>query len=888
MRHIKEAHGRGNLLLKEAHREGAGGLELAAARASLVDALLMQIWSHAAESSHTQSSKDGGSPSKEPASCALLAIGGYGRGELSPESDIDLLFLFSRRTSQASQLVRTALYLLWDAGLVIGHSARTIAECLRIAREDYQSETAMMEHRFIAGERKVEEEFTRRLENYNKRLGTNIHLRRRLREKSERYQSWDPSVYVQEPNIKESAGGLRDVHSVLWLARVFGAGGFDAIEKMGLMPASECERVQEAYDFLLRLRAQLHFQANSKNDLLGFAAQEEAAPALGYTGDENATASEQMMRDYFLRARTVHTFSRDFFDALDEHLKMKRWVKRKPRIETLGGGLALREYHTLVLEGDGGEVLEAPGSLMRIFDIQYRYGCQISPELRAFIRNHLDVVDDTFRTSSEVRELFFRILDGKAGVAQTLHEMHDLGFLGRYIPEFDDLTCFVQYDQYHRYTADEHTLLTLASLDELALTKDIAIQELAHIHREMERTRVLRLALLFHDIGKAHGPRHVHKSAALLPDIIVRFGLPADEGHVMEFLVMNHMEMSHTAERRDIEDPALIQRFSEKVATVEQLQMLYLLSYADVKSVAPGIWNDWRGALFRELYRKTLRALESGEETQRAKRLEDVLIQVQYEARAAMSKLGEAKIRQHIEEMPERYRLGTPPQNILRHLEVARRLEEEGGILGLDVTHRRRLGNTLLTIVCQDQLGLFGLIAGALAAFDLSILDAKVNTRSDGLVVDIFQVVDNEGKAVTNDTLWGELKEVLESLLSKKVELDDVLRKNRKYLKPRQHSYFDVPTLVDYDLAASDDATILEVVAPDRHGLLAEIAKHLAEAGISISRAKISTEGVRAVDTFYLTDAEGRKIEDKEKLRSLCERLASVLSGDAASKAAVT
>ncbi|MDA0999398.1 MAG: [protein-PII] uridylyltransferase [bacterium] len=883
MRHVKESHARGNVLLEQAHREGVGGLKLAAVRTSFVDALLVQIWSHALQSSSAE-----GESVEALSSCALLAIGGYGRGELSPASDIDLLFLFSRRTENASKFVRTALYLLWDAGMTIGHSARTIAECLRIAREDYQSETAMMEHRFIAGERKVEEEFTRRLESYNKRLGKNIHLRRRLREKSERYQSWDPSVYVQEPNVKESAGGLRDVHSVLWLARVFGAGGLDGIEKMGLMAASECERVREAYDFLLRLRAQLHFQANSKNDLLGFAAQEEAAPALGYSGDENATASEKMMRDYFLRARTVHTFSRDFFDALDEHLKIKRWVKRKPRHETLGGGLALREYHTLVLEGDGQEVLSSPGNLMRIFDIQYRYGCQISPELRAFVRNHLDVVDDDFRTSAEVSEFFFRILDGKAGVAKTLHEMHDLGFLGRYIPEFDDLTCFVQYDQYHRYTADEHTLLTLASLDDLTLTKDLSLQELAHIHREMERTRVLRLALLFHDIGKAHGPRHVHKSAALLPAMIVRFGLPADEGRVMEFLVVNHMEMVHTAERRDIEDPVLIQRFSETVGTVEQLQMLYLLSYADVKSVAPGIWNTWRGALLHELYRKTLRALESGEETQRAKRIEDVLTQVQYEARATMSKIGEAEIRRHIEEMPERYRMVTPPQNILRHLEAARRLEKEGRILALDITHRRRLGNTLLTIVCRDQLGLFGLIAGALAAFDLSILDAKVNTREDGLVVDIFQVVDNEGKAVTDDSLWGQLEEVLGALLSKKTELDALLRKNRRYLRPKQRSYFDVPTHVDYDLTASDDATVLEVIAPDRHGLLVQISKHLAEDGISISRAKISTEGVRAVDTFYMTDADGRKIEDKEKLRSLCERLAAVLSGDAASKAAVT
>ncbi|MEE9275075.1 MAG: [protein-PII] uridylyltransferase, partial [bacterium] len=753
---------------------------------------------------------------------------------------------------------------------------------------DLQSETAMLEFRLVAGEDEVAAEFSRRLQAHIRRSGKSSHLKRRLRERSDRYRSWDPSVYVQEPNIKESAGGLRDLHMVLWLARVFGAEGLEGIREMGLMPAAECGRAREAYDFLLRVRAQLHIQAGAKNDQLTFTAQEEAAPALGYADEESATASEQIMRDYFLRARILHTFSRDFFDALEERLRAQRWVKRRPRIEPLTGGLALREYHSIVLDGEGEEVLDAPSGLMRVFELQYRYGCQLSPELRAFVRGHLDSADEAFLASPEVRESFFQILGGKAGVAKTLHEMHELGFLGRYLPEFDPLTCFVQYDQYHRYTADEHTLVAIAALDELAYTKEIPLQELAHLHREMERTHVLRLAILLHDIGKARGPRHVHKSAALLPDIILRLGLPADEGRVIEFLVTNHLEMGHTAERRDLEDPLLIRNFAEKVVTAEQLQMLYLLSYADVSAVAPGIWSEWRGALMHELYAKTLLVLETGEAAVRARRREEVLTQVHLEARAASSRVEEEEIRRHLEGMPERYRVGSAPQDILRDIEMGRRLREEGRRCAIDITHRRRLGNTRLIIVCQDRIGLFALIAGTLAALDLSILGAKVSTREDGLVVDAFQVVDAAGKAVTDDALWEKFREAMEALLAGEMELEDLLRKNRRYLRPKHKASEGVQVLVEYDLAASEDATVLDIVTPDRHGLLSQIAHFLAEEGLSISRAKISTEGPRAVDVFYVTDAQGRKIEDHARLHELCERLTRTLAGEPQAGAAVS
>ncbi len=880
LRHIKESFARGSQILADAHLEGAGGSELCEARAVFIDALLSQIWGHGVSDLDSEAGASGAD-----FTCAMVANGGYGRGELSPGSDIDLMFVFPKRSSGDSRLVRVILYLLWDAGLDIGHSARTITECLRIAREDYQSETSMLENRLIAGDKMVFAEFNKRFDSYLKRVSKSSHLRRRLRELGERYRSWDPSVYVQEPNIKESAGGLRDMHAVLWLARAYGAENLKGIAQKGWVPEVDCARACEAYDFLLRIRTQLHNQSGSKNDMLTFQAQVDVAPVLGYGDSENAMASEALMRDYFMRARTMHRFCQDFFESLEEDLKRRGWAKRRPRIEKLGGGLALRDYHSLVTDGPEAEILDHPGGLMRIFELHYRFSCGLSAEIRNFVRTHLDTVDDDFRSSPEVKDCFFRILEGKAGVARTLQEMHGLGVLGRYIPEFGELTCFVQLDHYHRYTVDEHTLLAVQFLDELAYTKEMPLQELAHMHREMERGHILRLAMLFHDIGKARGGRHDHRSAAALPGVTVRLGLPADEGRVLEFLVANHMEMSHISERRDIDDPAQIERFAEKMETVEQLKMLYLLSYGDINAVAPGIWNEWRGTLLFELYRRTLRVMESGEAVSRKKRLDDIGNQVCLEARAAVSKVGTSLILEHLERMPERYRLGTAPQDILHQIEMSEKLGEDRFFV-MDVTHRRRLGNTLLTLVCPDRLGLFGIIATTLASFHIKILEAKAYTDSGGLVVDSFIVVDSEGKAVTDNALWKKVEKFLEELLSGKIAIEELMEKNKTIRHPKPKVHFEIPTLVEYDLTASDDDTVIEVITADRHGLLAQISGRLAEEDVSISRAKISTEGLRAVDVFYVTDSDGRKIEDKERLGELCKILTHELAEEVTEQAA--
>ncbi|MFQ5896446.1 MAG: ACT domain-containing protein, partial [Nitrospinota bacterium] len=659
--------------------------------------------------------------------------------------------------------------------------------------------------------------------------------------------------------------------------------GLAELVREGLLSREEVEEAQAAYDFLLRVRNELHLRARAKREVLTFGAQAEVAPALGYRDEESATAGEQLMRQYFLRARTLFQTSRVFLDACEERFRDGRW--RRPRIERLRGGLVLVNYHTLSLDGDGKALLEEPAGLMRVFEQQQRFGCRLGRNLKEFVRRNLHRVDDAFRSSAHVRDSFLNILREHSDVARTLRSMHELGFLGRYIPEFEGLTCFVQYDHYHRYTADEHTLFTQAKLDELAVTKELSLQEFGRIFKELERPHLLRLALLLHDLGKARGPRHVHRSAVMVPPIVIRMGLPADEGRLVEFLTGHHIAMSRTAERRDMEDPKLIREFAAEAGTVERLNMLYLLTYADISAVAPGMWNEWRQALLHELYWKARQVLTERGAASWLKVREEVRTRVLYEMRAGGIRAEEDEVDAHLRLMPEKYLATTPPQDILRHILMVRRLRTEP--LVLEVSHRRRMGNSQVTICCPDRLGLFAMLAGTFAAHEISILETQVYTREDGVALDVFQVVGAEGGSVTEEAIWAGVEARLRELLEGRLTMEELVERRRDFLRPKWRVHFEVPTVVEYDNAISDRYTVVDVFTADRVGLLYQIARTLSEEGVSISLAKISTEGVRAIDVFYVTDADGGKIADRGRLERLREVLLQRLAPEASAEVRV-
>ncbi len=860
------ADGRG--LIRKAHFEGCGGLEISRVRSTFIDTVLRSLWSFACSSFNKTDSE---------IRCSLLAIGGYGRGELSPNSDVDLLFVVTSIDSENHDLTQKVLYLLWDVGLDIGHSVRKISDCIKIAKKDYVSQTSMLENRLISGSSSVYSSFLKKMQIFLKKGHKANHLMQRLKERNERYRNWDPSVYVQEPNIKESAGGLRDYHEVVWIVKAFGYNNLDEICKNSPKRIESLKKARKSYDFLLRIRSQLHIQSNTKNDVLSFSSQIEAANSLDYKDSEVTFAGEFLMQNYYRSARSLNSFCKEIFEDLEFEVKQRRFFAKKISKEKIEYDLNWVDRKSLSIEGPTNKLVNNPANLMFFFESMYRYSSIFNSDIRGLIRSALNLVDDQFRSSLEVRESFFRILNGKTGVGRVLHEMHELGFLSAYIPEFDSLNCFVQYDHYHRYTADEHTLLTLNVLDELAYTKDENLNTLAHIYRELDRTHLLRFALLLHDIGKGKGDRHVHKSASLLPEIILRMCLPSDEGRVLQFLVLNHVEMSMTSQRRDLEDPLLIRQFAEKMETKEQLQMLYLLTYADISSVAPGTWNDWHGTLLYDLYRKTLDVLESGQDSTDEKHEMGILEQVKSRASSRYVGLKEGEIEKHLQLMPKRYVVQTDITTILNHIELRNKMNFRKELFSIEVIHKRSENISLLTLICFDRIGLFGLISSVLTKYGINVLDAKIYTRSDGLVVDTFQVVSTDGGVVEDSEKWSLFKEDFYEVLNGGIELPYLMSQNKKHLKLKKQLHFYIPTIVEFDLESSDTATVLEVITPDRHGLLAMISNFLSESGLSILSAKVNTQGPRAVDSFYLTDLKGSKVYDKSLLNSLSEELFSML-----------
>ncbi|MFQ6112006.1 MAG: HD domain-containing protein, partial [Nitrospinota bacterium] len=549
--------------------------------------------------------------------------------------------------------------------------------------------------------------------------------------------------------------------------------------------------------------------------------------------------------------------------------------------QDLGDGFVLLDWNTLLHRVGKEAFSREPHLLMKAFQYQHRYGCRLGRELKEQIRGSLHLIDDAFCSSPEVRETFMEILGAKAGVAPTLRIMHELGVLGRYIPEFGRLTCFVHQDYYHRYTADEHTLVALEKLDEVAFTRESSLLEFSRLFKELERLHVLRLALLLHDIGKAKGPRHHHRSVEMVPPVTIRMGLPQDEGGLVEFLVAHHLSMSHISERRDTDDPKLVEDFVQEAGSPEKLKMLYLLTYADIAAIHPGAWTEWRGALLFELYKKCLLLMTEEASAQERRRLGDKREQVLGEVRAGGLGVTPSEVDRHFRLMPERYLLATSPQAIAQHIAMVKALSEQP--LAYHLSHRRQIGYSECILCTPDHVGLFSQIAGVFALHEVSILSAQVYTRGDGIAVDTFQVQDSRGGAVTSEERWQRLFEDLRSVLEKGVGAEELLGAYRKYLKAKARGPFDVSTRVEIDNSVSEQYSVIDVQTQDRHGLLYLISKTLASLRVSIALAKITTEGVRAIDVFYVVDEEGRKIHDRERLEQLRLTLEEALGAPARS-----
>ncbi|MET0402642.1 MAG: [protein-PII] uridylyltransferase [Cystobacter sp.] len=833
------------------HRGGASGLSTSRLFAAATDALVRGLFTELC------------AELQAPPGLALVSLGSYGRRELSPHSDLDLLLLRPPAVAEAAAapLARALPTLLWDLKRAVGWSARSPEECLRAAEGDQTIRTALLDARLVSGDAATFALFTGHVLPRLLTHRADAYIQEKAQELRARREKFGDSVFLLEPNLKQGEGGLRDLETALWIARVrFQTRGLTGLREQALLPEPEVARLKAARDFLLRIRHQLHFLRGRKEDRLTFDLQEEVARFFGY-GPGPVLPVEAFMRDDYLAANAIRQAA-DALIARCEELSAERRLSLLPA-RRIG---PFRVVHGKLTVSDPALFTRQPAAMLDFVRTAEEHGLPLYSGARGQVAGALAALEAARATPAVVAA--FKALFARPGTrGELLFELHDMGLLGAVVPEFGRVTAHHQHDLYHVYTVDVHTLFALRRLYTLR-AGDLVEQEpeLSREMRELTEVLPLYLGMLLHDAGKGLGGDHSEKGRVLMEALGERLGLTGRQREVAGFLVKEHLAMSHTAQRRDLSDPALIADFARKVGDVEKLTCLYLLTWADISSVGPRMWTAWKGQLLRELYDKTRAHLVG-----RSAPTGGPLVRERFLTRWTRA-FGGPRARELEGSLPERYFLGTEPARATLHGRLLARAARHP--LAAALRHHPDAGSSELTLAARDRPGLLALLAGVLAAHRIDILSARIVSTSDGLALDVFDVRPPQGQRLERSR-WRQARADLVRVLTDETALGDVLRRRRPGSLPPRHLPPVTPR-VTVDNRASRDFTVVDVLARDRVGLLHAIASALTRAGASIALAKVSTEAHRAMDSFYVT-REGSRVEGPREEAALVEALTATL-----------
>jgi [protein-PII] uridylyltransferase len=858
--------------IEAAHRGGGSGLEIVGLHTELVDALICQLFRLADEGV-------AGSVRERTAGCAVVALGGYGRRELNPGSDVDVMFLYRRDMDEyVGAILHHVLYVLWDLGFSVGHSCRSLADAQRMMDTDLTARTAMLEARLLAGYPAVFGDMQERVWRGLQGRRVQQYIAEKLDEQKRRHEKFGGSVYLQEPNIKEGPGGLRDFHVALWIARArHRLATLADLAHLGLLTPVEIGQCVQALDFLLRVRSELHYLQGGKHDVLNLAIQVPVAANLGFS-DGPKYGVERFMRQYYLRAGGLHQLSTRIIERCAErpgsHVEA---MMKKLRARDIGDDFVElnRQIHILPAQRDCFRA--DPVRMLKIFWYRQEMGYDLSGDAKEAVRSHLDLIDDEFRRSNRALGFFLAILRAPVGVAETLRQMQQLGVLTAYVPEFARIACLVQFDYYHRYTVDEHTFVLLDHLESLRGAEDPRLQEFRRIATELRKPEILKLAILLHDIGKGEGHGHAERGVAIAEEVLGRMGLPAGDIAAVRFLVAEHLSMAHIAERRDLDDERLIIDFARLVGNEELLRMLYLLTYLDINAVGPQVWTDWKGTLLWELFIKTHTILTRGvpegeEEHQRARSLRAALVA------ELGGEFGAEVVGQHLALMPARYVLTTSSAKVAQHLQLIDRVRR-GEPVAVHWSAFPLAGYSEVLVCAPGAPGRFTSVVGTLTAHGINILSAQLFSRADGVMIRAFQVSDGRGAAPQDETIWHRFGQDLRGVIQGQLSARELIKTLRRDLLakpgPRPH---EIQTRVEFDNVVSDRYTVIDIRAHDRLGLLYVIASVLSGLDIDVTLAKIATEVDQAVDVFYVTEKDGRKVTEPSRMDAIRKALVHAIA----------
>ncbi|WP_232829528.1 [protein-PII] uridylyltransferase [Tropicimonas sp. IMCC34043] len=804
---------------------------------------------------------------------AVIAVGGYGRGEMAPHSDVDLLFLCRDSIpAEIERIVEEMLYILWDLRMKVGHATRTIRDCLNLGRKDFTIRTSLLELRHLDGNEGLTRDLVDRLWNDLFRGSSKDYVEAKLQERKERHEKQGGQRYMLEPNIKEGKGGLRDLQSLFWIAKyVHHVNRIEDLVALGVFMPEEYWAFEQAETFLWAARAHLHLVTGRPVDQLTFDMQVPVAERLGYSDHGGRLAVEHFMQDYFRHATQVGELTRIFLTKLeDAHVKRKpvlaSWLRN--RRKKLSDGFVLKGSR-LGIEDDKA-FLADPLNILRLFDEALRTDTLIHPDAMRLISANLDRIDAATRQSPEAARIFLGLMLDHGNPERSLRRMNELGVLGTFIPEFEPVVAMMQFNFYHAYTVDEHIIQCIRILAEIEHGE--LVEELPIASRILERgvnRRVLYLAVFLHDIGKGRQEDHSILGARIARPVCQRLGLDKDEVETVEWLVRNHLVMSDMAQKRDISDPRTVRDFAKAVKSRARLDLLTVLTVCDIRGVGPHIWNNWKAQLLRSLYRQTASALENGlEELNRENLREDALQSL----RTALGDWPPERIEAEIERHYDPYWQGLHTDAQVVFARLLKDLPDDE--IRIDLTPDPGHDATRACFALADHPGIFSRLAGALALVGANVVDARTYTTKDGYATAVFWVQDSEAAPYELDRL-PRLSQMIHKTLMGEVIPREALQHRDK--QKRRESGFSVPTSIHFDNEASEIYTLIEVDTRDRPGLLYDLTRTLASANIYIASAMIATYGAQVVDTFYVKDMFGLKIFSEGKQRTLERKLVNAI-----------
>jgi [protein-PII] uridylyltransferase len=863
------------------HNAGGGGREIARQRTDLVDIVFRELF----ESISVNVAGKAGL-----GRVVAAAFGGYGRRELNPFSDVDIMFLIDRGkpSEHLEEVIRQTLTGLWDLGFKVGHSTRSVAQAIKAANDDMINKTAMIESRFLLGDRELFNDFKERFERDCIKGREDAYIKWRLAGLLESHQKFGGTVFMQEPNVKNGNGGLRDYQNLLWIAYVSKRLNTTAklVEKKFLR-STERSAIEKAYDFVMRVRTEMHYLNGRAFDGLTLQLQGRVATAFHYPQKHILRRCEAFMRDYYNHTRAMSQVTGAVLNRLvpDAPLEPKRgffpFMTRKERAVKFDGFQA-KDGKIYPLSRD--VFNEDPFRLLRVFQHAQARKLDFSQEVLDLLSRRARLIDRTFQYARVSREVFLDILSHKGEVSRILRAMHDVGVLGRYVPEFGALTCLVQHEFFHRYTTDEHTLVCIEKLDAVLFSEEPKFAGYRALFQKLEDSAILYLAVLLHDVGKAANSRHHEEESAILAHKVARrIQLSPERRRMLITLVDAHYTMSHTSQSRNLDDPATTSEFAAIVRNRPNLDALMLLTLADGMGTSDKNWSDWKESLVWSLYRKTNEYLDAGPRWVEERRKDrDSLLDT---VRETLPEDFAAEIDAHFVFMPERYFHAYDAERIVGHLQLFRAFFEKRMEPGFELSpifawiDRPEVGHTEVWVCGWDRERLLERIAGAFVSANVNILSADIFTRGDSLALDIFRVSDSLHRAVTSDRDRKKVESRFnESLREAEYDFTPLFGEPSRLKSYRMSQEAELPTRILVENEAHPLYTIVEIQTPDRLGLLYSLVRALGAAGISIQTSRITTEMEVAMDTFYITGRDDKKITDEaavQRLQHLLKRAAA-------------